>query len=133
MRDIFIAKTESRTREDADGGHDETVDEPVRRSLEPVALETEIIAVFDARPPEDESASVTFRRKEHDLTAVFSRLSAIDSLMLHRRLDLSLPGDPIAERFRRFVVDRRVRLLAFLADARRRIAIQAARTRGHYA
>lgn len=105
-------------------------EEPQRPTWQPVALEDEILATFDASPQEFESVAVAFQRKEHALAEVFSRLSAVDSLALKRRLDLALPGDPIAARFGRLVVDRRTRLLAFLADARRRIAIHAARAGG---
>lgn len=100
---------------------------------QPIELEHEILAIFDARPPDFESVAVTFRRKERALAEIFSRLSAADSLALQRRLDMGLPGDPIAARFGRLVVERRTRLLAFLADARRRIAIDAAKPGGRRA
>lgn len=100
---------------------------------QPVALEVNIISVLDGGPLDGESVALAFHRKEQELAAVFSRLTAIDSLALHRRLTLVLPGDPIAARFRRLVADRRARLLAFLADARRRLAVEASRAQARSA
>jgi hypothetical protein len=88
-----------------------------------VALEGEILAILDARPAAGERLEVAFRRKEHELKQVLARLSIADARALHRRLVLSLPGDPIASRVGRLVVERRERLLHFLADARRREAL----------
>jgi len=104
----------------------------VRITWKPVQLENEIIAVFDERPAPGEQLEMAFRRKEQQLAAVFARLNAVDSLALQRRLNLSLSDDPIAERFGRLVVARRTRLLAFLADARRRIALRLSHVAGRH-
>jgi hypothetical protein len=62
--------------------------------------------------------------------ALFARVSVNDARALHRRLSLSLADDPIATRFSRLVVERRARLMVFLADARRREAVQLGRSGG---
>lgn len=102
-------------------------DEPRRIPWRRVELEDEILAVLDAAPEPGEPIEMAFRRKEQELMALLSRLSVVDAMELQRRLTLSLADDPIAARFGRLVVARRVRLLAFLAGARRREAQQRAR------
>lgn len=92
-----------------------------------VAIEHQIIEVLDARPEPGERIEFAFRRKEHELMSLFAQLSVIDALELHRRLRLSLSDDPLASRFGRLVVDRRARLMSYLADARRREALKRAR------
>lgn len=91
-----------------------------RLSWSPVALETEIIAALDAPQLAHETLDAAFRRKEHELGAVFARLNPADSLALERRLNLALAGDPIAARFARLVAPRRHRLVSFLFEMRRR-------------
>jgi hypothetical protein len=85
----------------------------------PISLEHEIVSILDAYPDPGERLESAFRRKEHELGAVFARLSVMDARALHRRLTLTPPDDPIAARFARLIVERRERLLAFLADVRR--------------
>lgn len=92
-----------------------------------VEREDEILAMLSAPPGPGERIEVAYRRKEHELMVLFGSLSVLDSMELHRRLTLSLRDDPVATRFGRLVVDRRVRLIAFLAGARRREAIARAR------
>ena len=87
-----------------------------------VALEAEIIAVLDERLRPAEPSAAAFQRKEHALRALFGALDVVDARVLHRRLTLPLPDDPIEQRFARLVAERKVRLIAFLADARRRAA-----------
>jgi hypothetical protein len=86
----------------------------------PVALETEILAALDAPKQDGETLDTAFRRKEHEIGAVFARLTPADSLALERRLNLSLAGDPIAARFAHLVAARRNRLVSFLSEIRRR-------------
>lgn len=102
-------------------------DEARRITWRQVELESEILAVLDAAPEPGECVESAFRRKERELVMLFSRLSVLDARELQRRLTLGLADDPIATRFARLIVARRVRLLAFLADARRREALQRAR------
>ena len=85
-----------------------------------VLLETEIIAALDAPKHDDETLDAASRRKEHELGAVFARLTPDDSLALERRLTLGLAGDPIAARFSRLVPARRHRMVSFLSEMRRR-------------
>jgi hypothetical protein len=100
---------------------------PVALTWSNVQLETEIVATLDAPRLPNERIEFAFRRKEAELAALFDRLSSEDSRELHRRLTLTLQDDPIATRFARLIAPRRARLLAFLADARRREALRAAR------
>lgn len=88
-----------------------------------VALESEILAALDRQPEPGERIEFAFRRKEAELASVFSRLNLAEARELHRRLTLQLDGDPVVSRFARMVAPRRARLIAFLADARRRAAI----------
>lgn len=89
-----------------------------------VELEAQILETLAAPTDPDERREVAFRRKERALEAIFERLSVADSRELHRRLTLMLPEDPIAAQFGRLIAERRARLLAFLADARRREALR---------
>ena len=97
-------------------------DQSVVIEWSPVELEAEIIAALDARADPSAPVEAAFRRKETELVELFGRLPVRDALELHRRLTLRLSSDPIAARFSRFVAARRARLLAFVADARRRRA-----------
>jgi len=89
--------------------------------------ERDILAVLDAPATIGEAAASLFRRKEHELRTVFARLSVPESHALDKRLSSPNADDAIAARFSRLVVERRSRLIAFLADARRREAISMAR------
>ena len=64
-----------------------------------------------------------FRRKEHDLGALFARLTVLECRVLHKRLSNPAPDDQLASAFSRLVLERRGRLLMYLADARRREAL----------
>jgi len=91
------------------------------------APERDIIEELDAPAVPGELAADAFRRKEHALVALFATLTVEQARLLHRRLSVPEPSDPIAQRFARLVVARRTRLLAFLADAGRRALL----ARGH--
>lgn len=67
-----------------------------------------------------ETVELAFRRKEHQIGELFATLSIAESLDLHRRLSNPRAGDRVAELFGRMTVERRDRLLAFLASAHRR-------------
>jgi hypothetical protein len=99
------------------------------RAWSPVSLEAEIAAVIDALPLPGEQLAAAFRRKELTLGDLFARLSVVEARELHRRFTRSVADDALAVRFNRLVSERRARLLAFLADARRREALQQARPR----
>ena len=94
-----------------------------------VSLEAEIAAVIDAPPLPGEQLAAAFRRKELTLGDLFARLTVAEARELHRRFTRSVADDVLAVRFNRLVSERRARLLAFLADARRREALQQARPR----
>jgi hypothetical protein len=99
-------------------------DVPYARTWAPVSLEAEILAVLAEAPMPGERLAFAFKHKEQRLGALFARLSVVDSRELHRRCTLALPGDELAASFRRLVPDRQARLLAFVADVRRRQAMQ---------
>jgi hypothetical protein len=90
-------------------------------------LESSIIAALDKPAAPGETASEAFRRKEQEVGDLFAAVSIADARELHRRLTLAKADDPIARRFTRLVRDRQARLIAFLADARRRAALASAR------
>lgn len=89
-----------------------------------VAGERDIVCVLTSRPVAGEQAAAAFLRKEVELRALISKMSVSDARELHRRLTLVIMGDPIASQFSRLTLERRVRLLAFLADAHRRNTLQ---------
>jgi hypothetical protein len=91
------------------------------------SLEQRITDIIQEAPPPAETLEMTFRRKEQALREVFSTLSVVESRALHRRLTLASSTDPLVKTFGRLVAGRRERLLAFLADVRRREAIAGAR------
>lgn len=100
---------------------------PGRITWRRVQLEAQILAVLQAPPEPDERIEYAFRRKEDELMQLFAQLSTFDAMELHRRLTLCVSDDPIAARFMRLIVERRVRLLSYLAGARRREALRSAR------
>jgi hypothetical protein len=81
------------------------------------------------RAPPSGTTRRAFQEKEYALGAAFSRLTPRQAWALHRRLANPGEGDALAMEFARLVSDRRHRLLDFLADARRRAAIETARCR----
>jgi hypothetical protein len=93
-------------------------------SLHGGELDDKLLAVLTAPASALETALACFERKERELTRLFAALSAIESRALHLRLVQPRAGDALATRFAHFTVERRVRLLTFLADARRREALR---------
>ncbi len=91
------------------------------------AIDAPLIAILDAPLRFRETAHEGFRRKEHELASAFAALTVLEARALHARLASRHPDDALALRFGRLVIDRRTRLLEFLADARRRQAISAGR------
>jgi hypothetical protein len=86
-----------------------------------------LIALIVAPPEFGETHEQAFRRKEGDVCAFCAKLPVLDAMALHKRLANARPGDRLAEHFHRFTVERRIRILNFLAGARRRAAIAASR------
>lgn len=74
-----------------------------------------------------ETIAVAFARREQDLRALFGQLTLDESRTLYRRLAQPSSDDGLARLFGRMVPERRNRLLVFLADARRRIALKGGR------
>jgi hypothetical protein len=65
--------------------------------------------------------------REQELRDAFGALNAVEAFQMRRRLELDSASDKLALAFRRLVPERRRRLIAFLADPKRRAAN---RTRG---
>lgn len=87
------------------------------------AIDSRVIAILDTPPSPGEPIECAFRRKEHELRALFGELSAVEARALHRRLMLASPDDALAAKFARLAAERRGRLLAFLEAAPRREAL----------
>ena len=100
--------------------------------LQPLATEPEARETVDAclldvlarQPGPGETIEVCFCRKEREVGALLAELPVSDARAMHRRLSRDpSPGDELAVQFSRLKLDRRRRLLDFLANARRRAAI----------
>ena len=82
-----------------------------------------LASILDAPLIPGETAREGFLRKEAELRVSFAQLPVTSQRALHARLSNPRAGDQLAERFARLTADRRMRLLTFLADARRREAL----------
>lgn len=91
---------------------------------EVIALEPSILQALAAPPRYGETIDAGYRRKERELAELFGALSRSEAATLERRLTAAREGDVLAQRFARLVVDRRMRLLAILADIPRREALR---------
>ena len=89
----------------------------------PAIDDAPLLAILDAPLLAGETAAAGFTRKERELAAAFAQLSVLAARGLHMRLANPRQGDALAEKFARLTIERRTRLLDFLADARRRAAI----------
>jgi len=89
----------------------------------PTACDPELIAILDAPLHAGETAAAGFARKERELGAAFAKLTILAAYALRKRLANPLRDDVLAEKFARLTVERRNRLLQFLADVRRRAAL----------
>ena len=83
------------------------------------------MAVLSSRVSPGETHRDFNDRKERQFAALLDRLTVIDALALHKRLASPRPDDALARAFSGLVVERRNRLLAFIGDTRRRIALRA--------
>jgi hypothetical protein len=81
-----------------------------------------MVAVLTRPASFGETIAHSFQTKEHDLGALFAVLTIAEARALYRRLSAPTADDALAVAFDRLTRDRRARLLAFLADARRREA-----------
>jgi hypothetical protein len=91
------------------------------------SLDARLLAILDAPLAAGETFAAGYARKEAELGALLAPLAVADARSLHARLSTPRSGDELAAKFARLTTDRRGRLLAFLADVRRRQAIVAAR------
>jgi len=87
-----------------------------------------LVAILDAPHAPGETMMAGFARKEHELGAAFAQLSVFESRALHARLSNPKTGDVLANKFARLTLERRTRLLAFLGDVRRRLAMAGRRS-----
>ena len=93
-------------------------------STPPVATtDGTLIAILDAPLAIGETALIGYARKERELIAVLTTLSVLESRALHLRLSTPRHADELANKFARLTIERRTRVLHFLADARRREAL----------
>jgi len=76
-----------------------------------------------------ETIAMTFERRERELIAVLGALTVTEARAVHARLARPRASDAVATAFTRLVADRRGRIVAFLADARRREALALAARR----
>jgi hypothetical protein len=90
-------------------------------------VDGQLIEILDAPLAPGETAAIGYRRKEEAIAAVLATLTALESRALLARLTAARPGDRLVEKLARLTLERRHRLLSFLADARRREAIRLAR------
>jgi hypothetical protein len=81
-----------------------------------------LVAILDRPLVSGEPVYVGFARKEAQLRAALAALEPQVARAMFRRFCNPQAGDALAARFMRLTIDRRARLLAFLADARRRVA-----------
>jgi hypothetical protein len=86
------------------------------------ALDARLLTILNTPPRPGETIAATYQRKEQLLGDAFSTLDIPRSRAMHARLSSPATGDTLAEKFSRLTSDRRGRLLAFLADVRRRLA-----------
>ncbi|HEV7554679.1 MAG TPA: ATP-binding protein [Kofleriaceae bacterium] len=87
-------------------------------------IDRQLIDVLARTPGPSETIEMCFARKEHELGTLFAALPVVEARALHRRLVRDpAPGDELAVLFSRLKVERRRRLVDFLADARRRAVI----------
>ncbi|MBA3457763.1 MAG: hypothetical protein H0T42_32070 [Deltaproteobacteria bacterium] len=89
----------------------------------PSTTDGKLIAILDAPLAPSETALTGFARKEHELGALVATLSVFECRALHKRLSNPQHGDELAHKLARLTLERRCRLLSFLADARRREAL----------
>lgn len=92
--------------------------------------EAHMLAILGAPLQPGESAHVGNLRKEHELAAVLATISVGEARTLHQRLSRP-PAAPdlLATKFSTLIHERRQRLLAFIADTRRRLTIAQSRAR----
>lgn len=86
-------------------------------------IDESLLAILEAPARQCETVAQTFQRKEGEIIAVCASLSVMNAHALRKRLATPQPGDRLAQQFARLVVERRTRIINYLADARRRAAL----------
>lgn len=97
------------------------------RDALPPEIEHRLRTILETGIRPGETLNAGYQRLEHELGAQFATLTVLQSRALHRRLGNPNPSDALAIGFQRLIPARKGRLLAFLADARRREALALAR------
>jgi hypothetical protein len=88
-----------------------------------IPIEGEMVSILERPIAANEGHRVGMDRKEVELRELFATLAPVEALWLRRRLDAQRPGDALAKVWTRLVVERRQRLLVFLDNTRRRLAL----------
>lgn len=106
-----------------------SIDNPAPRAIAKVApkavsMDDALLAILDRPLHGGETVAVGYARKEAELAGVLARLSVPEARALHLRLTVGAANDALATKFARLTIERRNRLLVFLADARRREALR---------
>jgi hypothetical protein len=93
---------------------------PAGKTTAPIAIpiERELIAAIEQPLRLGETHRVGNDRKEREIAALFEHLTPVQSLALSRRLTAGSASDPIVAAFSRLVVERKTRLVAYLARRR---------------
>ena len=90
-------------------------------------IDAALLGILEAPLALGTTAREGFLRKEAELRATFAMLPVATQRAMHARLSNPGAGDELAAKFHQLTAERRTRLLNFLADARRREALAAAR------
>jgi hypothetical protein len=93
--------------------------------MPPSDLEAQLVTILQAPADPALLASQDFARREVALYDVIETAPLIEVWQLHKRVSKALPDDCLASALARFAPDRRARVIAFMADARRRQALRA--------
>ncbi len=88
-----------------------------------IRSEAAITEVIERQVDPVEGHLIGHQRKEQELRVLFAALSLHEAWEVRRRIMEARPGDRLAASFQRLVLERRGRLVAFLADAGRRAAL----------
>lgn len=102
-------------------------DQPEVVQILPPEREAQVLGLLEAPLRPGEPASQGFARKEHELRELFKAMPAIECSVLQKRLRVADQRDRLVIAFGLLVGDRRNRLVAVLADARRREALRGRR------
>jgi hypothetical protein len=97
----------------------------VPQTPEQTAFDAQLAAIITAPLPMGQTSLEGYRNKEIAILGALAKRSVLESRALHARLANPVSSDVLAVTFMRLTVERRVRILAFLADARRRAVVGA--------